>query len=262
MADIVLKNKIGEEKTYIGVKSITLPTTDGSKVTFYLDIGDGSFIFELDELIPPTVGTFTYDSSYEGWVFRDINVTSSTFLQNGENGILVWDGNPYGVACGNKSCLVSVNGAQMKAAYIRAIGNPAWRPLLNGNPIDTSFANTNDPFFFQYDGSMGIGLVCFCEAPSTGTSIEHTFQLFKFIHGVQVITFTINGIEYTASPGDTWLSSGIVGIGLDSGKEWYCVDETGTVMSVAESNILYDSNQVVQTGDLGIMNGMSYTTLA
>ena len=255
MADIVLKDKLGEEKTYLGVKSVTLPTTDGSKVTFYQNTGDESFMFEMEELIPTTVGTFTYDESAGGYVYASSSSwSSSQFLTNGETGIVVWDGIPYGITCGKKACLITVNGVETKAWRDDSIGNAAlWTKHL-GYDIDTDFSETPEPFFIFRDNFLYVA----CKTPSEGSTATHTFQLFKFIHGAKIITFTVNGTTYTAKEGDTWLSSGLAAIGTGAGTEFYCETEDGVIMTTGGSEKICDPVGVEQTGNTIIADGMAY----
>lgn len=120
---------------------------------------------------------------------------------------------------------------QEKAVTIKANGNLTITPNSDYDGLSGVKVNVSVP---EYNGALSIEKIS--------------------------ITFTVDGVTYTTTAGDTWVSSGLVSIGLNNASLLYCESENGPVMTLASSNVLRNQGYKVQYGNTVIEDGEDYVT--
>lgn len=83
------------------------------------------------------------------------------------------------------------------------------------------------------------------------------------------LTIEINGQQYSANFGDTWISSGIASIDFESGRDFYCAPEDGIVRDIVNSDKVYRKvfsefgetiGYLIQHGNDELVHNGSYVT--
>lgn len=144
-----------------------------------------SFPFEVEEIFPET--SITCEVGKLGMISNtpatEIVVKDSECLHNGESGIVVFDGIPYGVTVSDRLFIFD-EGEDKVSVFVaeQACGNLGIPSMALARPTRQDLMQTSEPFMtLPVDMTEEGDIYLVVAIPEDSTEMTHTLQIFKFI---------------------------------------------------------------------------------